>query len=1061
MRRLFLFPILIIMAFATQPNAQPTLNADSQKQLVSSNLSSMPLSFTENRGQWDSKALYKAEAGGATFWFCKDEVVYQFIRDTDELIEDVMPHGPDMPTGMPDKFNHPRYKKESMVLRAQFVGANFNTEIVGQDRLSHNNNYFIGNIPSKWATDVPNYSSITYKDIYPGIDLTYHGDGKGIKYDFIVNPGADISLIKIKYNGVDGLDVTSNGDLQAATRFGPVYERIPQIYQEIDGQKRNILGHYILQASGIFGFALEDGINPAYPVVIDPELVYSTYLGGTGIEFCYGVAVDNSGATYITGITYSTNFPTQNPIQTDQPFDNAFVTKLTPSGNSLIYSTYLGGGAVDGEGGVSIAADESGYAYITGFTYSSNFPTQNPFQTDRPGCDAFVTKLAPYGNYLIYSSYLGGNADDRASYIAVDGSGNAYVNGLTSSTDFPILNPYQTHQGPAYSYDVFVTKLSPSGNSLVYSTYLGGDSTDYCGGIAIDNSGHAYVTGYTYSTNFPTLNPFQTNRSGCDAFITKFSASGNSLIYSTYLGGIYEDVGHGIAIDSPGNAYVTGYTSSIDFPRQNAFDLIFNGGPYDAFVTKLSPSGNSLVYSTYLGGNHTDYGFDIAVDSSGNAYVTGSTLSTNFPTQNPYQIYQGPAGYCDAFVTKLSSSGNSLVFSTYLGGNGQDDGWGIAVNDSGCAFVTGSTSSSNFPTLNPYQANCLGDDAFVTKIFQGNAAPHCTLPNDTTLLACSPNQICLHGFSVTDPDYNLDTAYVEGGTFSGDSVCFMPIVGVNILRLIAIDRGGLADTGVTQVTINLNRAPIVQPANDTTIFMCALGQLNAMRPHIGTWMDLDNNLSSVAVTLGILQGDTLWFTPVEGPNIIKLVVTDSCGIQDSCFTTITVNLNHTPETQSPPDTTISGIDFSPLCLHGFTAIDQDDNLDSAYAIGGLWAGDSICFTPVAGMNLLKLVAIDGCGLADTATTIVTYIFAPECAYTPGDANNSGSWTGQDVTYSVRFFKGGTPPPYSCECTADHTWYVAGDVNGSCSFTGQDVTYMVRHFKGGPAAIPCPDCPPAP
>jgi hypothetical protein len=267
------FFLVGILLFWIPVYSQPTLSGELQKNVILSSLSSMPLVFTENRGQWDSKVIFKAEAGGATFWFCRDEVAYQFIRETDQLIKDGMPHGPAMPEGMPDKFNHPCYKKESMVIKAQFVGVNENAEVIGEDRLSHNNNYFIGNVTSKWATDVPNYSAITYKDIYPGIDLTYHGNGKGMKYDFIVNPGADISQIKIRYDGVKALDITSNGDLEAQTKFGPVYERIPQIYQEIDGEKREIAGQYILQESGIFGFTLEEGLNPAYPVVIDPELV--------------------------------------------------------------------------------------------------------------------------------------------------------------------------------------------------------------------------------------------------------------------------------------------------------------------------------------------------------------------------------------------------------------------------------------------------------------------------------------------------------------------------------------------------------------------------------------------------------------------------------------------------------------------------------------------------------------------------------------------------------------------------------------------------------------------
>jgi len=336
----------------------------------------------------------------------------------------------------------------------------------------------------------------------------------------------------------------------------------------------------------------------------------------------------------------------------------------------------------------------------------------NPYQTYQGqtyNSDAFVTKLSNSGNSLIYSTYLGGGKSDYGYGIAVNGSGNAFVTGLTESSNFPTLNSYQTDQR---DLDAFVAQLASSGSSLIYSTYLGGEGDDEGNGIAVDGSGNAYVTGTTGSSDFPTSNPYQTYQGWQDAFVTKLSSSGDSLIYSTYLGGGNNDndIASGIAVDGSGNVYVTGWTFSSNFPTLNLYQTYQGGG--DTFVTKLSSSGNSLIYSTYLGGTNLDAGLCIAVGGSGNAYVTGYTESSNFPTLNPYQTDQGGL---DVFVAKLSSSGSSLIYSTYLGGGNVDYGQGIAVDGSGNAYVTGYTGSSNFPTLNPYQAY-MGDDAIVTKL---------------------------------------------------------------------------------------------------------------------------------------------------------------------------------------------------------------------------------------------------------------------------------------------------------------------------------------------------------
>ena len=715
---------------------------------VITGLASMPLAFTENQGQWDDQVLFRANAGGATMWFTKSGAYYQFTRRVrvgqepcapDISDEDVGTTGvptyrgtdvtqPGEPVsgveGWPDQpardrqmstsapfTDHEPDNIETMMIKADFVGSNPTPRVVGEGLLEYKCNYFLGNDPTKWRTDVPNYLAVVYEDIYPGIDLKYYGNGKQMEYDFIVSPGADPSQIQVRYERAKSLSIDAAGRLVVETGWGEVVEQRPIVYQMSGSDRVSLAGEYVLKGDKAFGFELPDGYDADLPLVIDPTLVYSTYLGGSNTDYGYGIAVDASGAAYVTGGTYSTDFPTENPYQTDHVMlQDVFVTKLSSAGNNLVYSTYLGGDYSDY--GYGIAVDASGAAYVTGRTYSTHFPTTPDAYDTRPNgnYDVFVTKLSSLGSSLVYSTYLGGNENDVGWGIAVDASGAAYVTGETYSTDFPTETPFQTDQG---GWDVFVTKLNSSGSSLIYSTYLGGNSADYGNGIAVDASGAAYVTGSTHSSNFPTGNPYQTHQGGRDVFVTKLSSSGSSLVYSTYLGGNDSDFGWRIAVDESGAAYVTGYTLSSNFPTVNPYQT--DQGGIDVFVTKLSSSGSSLIYSTYLGGDYEDWGLGITVDASRAAYVTGYTESTDFPTENPYQTDQGDN---DVFVTKLSSSGNSLVYSTYLGGSDTDRGWGIAVDASGAAYVTGWTASTDFPTTpDAYDTSYNGyGDAFVTKL---------------------------------------------------------------------------------------------------------------------------------------------------------------------------------------------------------------------------------------------------------------------------------------------------------------------------------------------------------
>lgn len=702
--------------------------SDRDQEINTRGLTRHQISFTKNVGQWDGQVLFRANAGGATIWITRNGVVYQFTRlakaaedsPAPNRLRDGAPAGGLLVpiTALYDRIGDKPDSVEQLVIRASFIGANSDIEVVAEGEMEYRCNYFIGNDPSKWRTDVPNYEAITLHNVYDGIDLCFSGgQGGELVYHYAVTPGADRNQIRLEYDGSGGTSLDNAGRIIPRTGWGEVTGLLAS---PSDGG--NLDSGWISQTLVGVRHPNDGGstLEKRDPQTI--ELIYSTYLGGGSWDCGYdahlntlgpAIAVDSCGNAYVTGWTFSSDFPTENPYQTAQGNWDAFVTKLSVSGSNLIYSTYLGGESYDY--GFDIAVDGSGNAYVTGRTESSNFPTQNPYQMSSQGdVDVFVTKLSVSGNSLIYSTYLGGQGSDRGLGIAIDGNGYAYVSGFTDSGDFPTQNPFQVNQGDD---DAFVTKLSISGSSLIYSTYLGGGNRDASYGIAADDSGYAYVTGCTESSDFPTQNPYQVHKDSFDVFVTKLSVSGNSLVYSTYLGGGGDDCGYGIEVDGSGNVYVTGISSNSDFPTQNPYQT-YQGG-FDAFVTKLSSSGNDLIYSTYLGGESYDYGLGIAVDGSGNAYVTGITSSSDFPTENPYQADQGD---WDVFVTKLTSSGGSLIYSTYLGGESHDYGRGIAVDASGNAYATGVTWSLDFPTQNPYQTDQSFEDVFVTKL--GEIAPY-------------------------------------------------------------------------------------------------------------------------------------------------------------------------------------------------------------------------------------------------------------------------------------------------------------------------------------------------
>jgi len=761
--------------------ATPTLpnSAADARARVTAAAASWPLRFEENAGQ-----IQGPEARDVRY-VSRGSAYTLFLTSTEAVL--VLRQGAEKGAG----------KTSPVVLRMRLSGSNQSPGLMGQDELPSKSNYFIGNDPSKWRTGVANFGRVAAKGVYPGIDLVYHGNQGQLEYDFEVAPQADPERIRFALEGARGLRIDSQGDLLVKVEGGELRFRRPRAYQKADGAERSVPVRYVLKGKNQVEFRLAS-YDKRQPLIIDPVLAYSTYLGGSSIDTANGIAVAPDGSAFIAGGTFSgTNFPTVHTIFPYAGEEDAFVAKISPDGSTLLYSTYLGGASYDVAN--AIAVDAAGEAFVTGTTTSTNFPVANGFDGlcgDDGKCgatwnpqgfivsNAFVTKLNTAGSALVYSSYLGYYENVQGHGIAVDGALNAYVTGevgpniaptvtitppLTPPPPFcpqppnPLAIGFQPWFGGSGSTeyggvgtDAFIVKIDASASEILYCSYLGGSDEDVGYGIAVDSSANAYVTGLTYSDDFPltatatytsTFAPVQTTYAGAgDAFVSKVSTTGTgetSLLYSTYLGGSGLDQGNGVAVDTSGNAYVVGTTTSIDttlgftepvlpeppLPGHSNCALDAQGVcEGDAFVAELDPAASgtaSLLYFTYLGGSLADSGTGIALDPSDNVYITGSTVSSNgalvpFPIAGTVfqPVYGG--GNADAFVAELTLTNppsTALVYSSYLGGSNTDTGAGIAVDVNGGAYVTGQTCSLDFPLANPLQATPGGNcDAFVSKI---------------------------------------------------------------------------------------------------------------------------------------------------------------------------------------------------------------------------------------------------------------------------------------------------------------------------------------------------------
>lgn len=766
----------------------------------------LPLGFEANRGQTDSEVKFLSRGGGYGLFLSSTETVFSLGIPSRGNAETES-------RGLRKARRGDQPSSQTSVLRMQLLGGNPAPHLEGSNEVSGKSNYFIGNDPEKWRTNVPNYARVTYQGVYPGVDVVYYGNHRQLEFDFVIAPGASPGVINLAFKGTKKLRINAQGDLVMQTGGGEIWQHKPVIYQETNGVKQYVEGRYLLRADHTVAFEIAE-YDLTKALVIDPVLVYSSFLGGSNDDTAHSIAVDNFGNVYVAGETTSLDFPTKNTTQPNHATD-VFITKINADGSAMLYSTFLGGSAADR--GYAIAVDRLGSAHITGTTSSFDFPTRNPIQSALTanvtgGQDTFITKLNPEGSDLVFSTYLGGGGLDVGYGIAVDSPGYVYLTGSTGPGWPTTLQTFQANFSCGHD-DAFITKLNPNGTEILYSTYLCGRDADVGTAIAVDSFQNAYITGYTESVfDFPTRHALQPTYGGgvSDAFVAKIPTASSAFSFppdsfenenggmasSPYANFSNWNVTSGqvnlqvnpsinsglivnfdgyppngaaietklplalkpikyrltfdLAIRNPGdsitvrlgnlfsetftsnslgtNGLLTAVTRDIQVPVQTSAKLSFEyaGGSGSgvwldnvalfervepSYITFLGGGGNENRSRSFIGG--------IKVDDSGNAYITGSTTSIDFPTANAIQTASG--GGEDAFIAKLNPAGSALVYSTFLGGAGDDFGNDLAIDSAGEAFVVGNTTSTAFPLKNPIQNTFGGEtqfygDAFATKL---------------------------------------------------------------------------------------------------------------------------------------------------------------------------------------------------------------------------------------------------------------------------------------------------------------------------------------------------------
>lgn len=674
--------------FKNHPTETEAIEFPKASNQFKSTASSLGSVFVTNAGQTDPSVHYYIQGSSYNVYFTPKEAIFVFTKENtgkeaEEIIKPVSLHS--------STFNRLGKMNSERVLMLRFLEANADVKLEGHQQEPGIVNYLVGNDIGQWLTEISTFRQVVYNELWPGIDLVFtlaHGQ---LKYDFIIQPGARLEDVRLSYHGVERISLDETGKLVINIKEGIITDDKPSAYQEIDGRQVGIACSFLLEQrikdiDNVYGFAVEDRYDSNYPLIIDPTLMFSTILSGSGRDDGVAIAVGSDGSVYVTGKTTSIDLPTTEDVYDRSYNDNTdvFVAKLDPSGITFEYVTYIGGSGEDIAAQSGIAIDDLGNVFVTGHTSSTDFPTTDGAYdtTHNPSAasvhDYFMVQLSPSGDDLSYSTYLGGTGSEFASgygSIAVDAANDIYVFGLTASSDFPVkgITIDDTYNGG--DFDNFVAKFDPEGNGdddLLYAYYVGGSLADYGGFGTVNDLGEVYLTGHTNSADFPKKDALYgtLNAGGNDAFITIVSSSGAELIYSTYLGGSGGDTGRGIALDSEDNIYVVGYTVSNDFPTFNALESAALGGQ-DGFISKLNHANFNFLYSSYLGGIGNDNITDIAVDASDNTYVIGKIAANS--------------------LIKLNGDGSVL-----LDVSNQPSGvelQGVASDDDGNAYVVG----NNFP----------------------------------------------------------------------------------------------------------------------------------------------------------------------------------------------------------------------------------------------------------------------------------------------------------------------------------------------------------------------------
>ncbi len=951
----------------------------------------LPLSFEPNLGQTNSEAKYLAHGDGYSLFLTSDKAVLALENHA--------------------KKNAARDAKSSAgVLRMGLVGSNPAPNFSAVDELPGKINYFIGK-QENWHANVPTFRKVAEKNVYPGIDLVYYGSQRQLEYDFNVAAGANPQAIQMSFEGARKLSMDAAGNLILSLPGGDVKFEKPFAYQMKGDQKEPVAVQFHLGDRRYRVYFAVGDYDATRPLVIDPILAYSTYLGGTGIDGANAIAVAPDNTAFVAGGTSSIDFPTAHPLQAndggapDFPED-AFVSKLSADGSTLLYSTYLGGKATDVAYGVAV--DNAGDAYVTGTTDSPDFPVTfgsvNPLCGGDGECgmswnpqnfivqNGFVVKLNPAGSALIYGTFIGEYENVSCRAIVVDGNQVAYVTGSTAANGVPtvVIQPPKTPPPPfpitasaaqgtfgGGTTDAFVIKISATGTTVLYSTYLGGDGEDDGFGIAADQNANAYVTGLTYSpeptTAFPvTGSAFQSaSGGGGDAFFTKINTNASgaaSLVYSSYLGGAGLDQGNAIAVNAAGNAFIAGGTASQGLGNAG-FQMNCTLDPQgncegDAFLAEFNPSLSgtaSEVFFTYLGGSLADSASGVGLDPTGNIYVTGSTVSPDFPiAAAAFQpVYGG--GNDDAFVTKFNPTGSAIVYSSYLGGTDTDNGNGIAVDTTGSAYVAGQTCSLDFPVANAEQASQAGNcDAFISKvsILSGIALNPSGLvfPAQSINTTSPPEVVTLTNGDATLTSLSIALGGTDAGDFAITTTCAAPLAPGATCTITATFTP--TANGVRKATITLtDSAPgspqIINLTGTTSTLTLSASSLNFGSVNVGT---TSAPMPVIATNVGT--------TPIAFSSITAsgdFAETDDCTATPLQPTTnCTINVTFKPTSTAASVGALTLTDNAPgspqiVLLNGSGFVQQADfSIGAVTPSGTVTAGGSVSFnivlTSIAGFS---------------------------------------------------------------------------------------------------------------